>query len=91
MKKAVTPVVAFTLILLTIIVIFGVFNFWFGKIIPEEQGETSVEILVDCDQTYTITNLGHPTQLGPIIIEGRDKIIEKGNLQEIKIVSTCSK
>ena len=68
MKKAVTPVIAMTLIILTLIVVLGVLNFWFLQIKNEEIHKETFTLELNCDEQIVIDNYGFPNSLGPVVV-----------------------
>ncbi len=86
MRKGFTPVVAVTLLLLTIIVVLGVINFWLVQIQEKELEREKFEVELNCSDTITIENYGFPTHLGPVIIRsGGDEFRDERPIKEIVI------
>ena len=88
MRKAYTPVVAVTLILLTVIVVLGVINFWFVQISQDELTYEILEVEVDCSKEIVIENYGFPNSLGPVVVNEDGENITS-NLLIRKIVINC--
>ena len=68
MRRGFTPVVAITLLLLTIIVVFGVINFWMVQIQKKELEREKFEVELNCTGDIVIENYGFPNYLGPVVI-----------------------